>query len=165
MKKFDFKHDSGFVVEGTAQPGQSAVFVVAAHHGLFGRRIGPATLLVEVPHAAVLRVAFYGPEAVKNDWQPYDQPAPSAYMPLPFSAFERFDLEGGGAIFVQSQPLNGTFQSAVVDDGTNRFCELIDGGVMSDVQERLTRALAHLRLPADALDWCISAVSRRLAAA
>src|SRR3954464_1856487 len=98
----DFTHDAGFVIEGIAKPGWSAVFTVAAHNGLNGRAVGPQSMWLEMPEAEVVRLAFYGRDVIEGIWQPFDQPAPSAYMPLPLSAFDRIDLPDGGAVLVQS---------------------------------------------------------------
>lgn len=44
---------------------------------------------------------YYNRSVLRNGWQPFDQPDPVAYMPLPFSEFRRLETERG-AILIQA---------------------------------------------------------------
>lgn len=158
----EFTHDAGFVIEGIAKPGRSAVFTVAVHKGLSGRTVGPQSMWLEMPEAEVVRLAFYGPDVIDGSWQPFDQPAPSAYMPLPLSAFDRIDLPDGGAVLVQSHVRQQAVRTTVVNDGQYRFCEFVDRGALSQVRDRLARALVSLRIPPDVVDRCVRLTTAKI---
>jgi hypothetical protein len=162
-QQFVFEHEPGFVFEGVAKPGESAVFTVAAHDGLIRRTVGDHALFLQSPQAAVLRVAVYSPLVASSGWEPYDQPAASAYMPLPLSAFERHDLPNGGVILVEARPKSQPIHTAVVVVGQHRFCELLNRGDVADIRNRLTSALASFDVPNHAVNWCVDTVERKMA--
>ncbi len=55
------------------------------------------TLEIEVD-GHKLFVSFHGADVVKNGWQPYDQPNPSAYVPKHASEMHVIDGAGGSLL-------------------------------------------------------------------
>lgn len=48
-------------------------------------------------------IAYWPAGVVANEWQPYDQPGSSAYVPLRFDRMDRVDLPNGGCVLVSKE--------------------------------------------------------------
>jgi len=62
------------------------------------------TTLFETDDAASIRFAFYANEVLANGWQPCDQPSPAAYLPMRYSALDRYSTPEG-AILIEREPV------------------------------------------------------------
>lgn len=156
----EFWHDSGFLVEAVQRPGVSGVIRLVSHDGLSARPAGAQTLFVSAPSALTLWCGFYAPTVCSKRWQPFDQPSAAAYMPLPYDAFERVDLEEAGVFLIQRLPRDEALRATAVDDGNDRRCEFISGRVET-ITRRLRTLLADVGVPDRFLDVCVQEVVNR----
>ena len=101
--------------ESTSVPGLSGVgrCVLGAHLAL--QTSGDVPQL-EATKAVGLWIAFYGKQVLDWQWEPYDQPSPAAYMPLPLSAFEVVSLPAG-ALLVQQKATGLRLPHPVINGG------------------------------------------------
>jgi hypothetical protein len=144
-----FRHDSGVMLETTGQRGVAVVCRIAVHQGLSLTPAGHNTVLVNAHHADVLRWAFYAPTAAHNPWEPFDQPAPSAYMPLPYSAFQRISLgEQVGTLLIQVRARHEPLRGPVVDDGVGRTCEFLSKPTPEVLADRAIQTMERCGVPA-----------------
>lgn len=87
--------------------------------------------------AVRLYLAYYSPAVIENGWQPYDQPSPSAYMPLGYAESVRERVRDGGEILVQRMP-------DCIGDSPVRGRARASASVRSEVEAAFRRAGAPL---------------------
>jgi hypothetical protein len=144
-----FRHDPGVLLETVGQHGVAVVCRIAVHDGLSLTPAGHNTVVVDAHHAGVLRWAFYAPPATANAWEPFDQPSPSAYMPLPYAAFQKISLgDHIGTLLIQAEVRQEPIRGPVVDDGVGRTCEFLSRPSAEQVADRALHTMEQCGVPA-----------------
>jgi hypothetical protein len=126
---------------------QRALTVRVTHHD-GGKLIdGVDTTQLHCPTSRSLWFAVYGAAILNNGWQPFDQPNPAAYVPLPFSAMTR-DALGLGSEFVllgQKQPTAESGVRPVARAG--RDAVILALATAAELRTAVNEALQHALLP------------------
>ena len=163
MAETRFEHEAGAVLEAAMRDGVSAVVRLTLHRGLRFRPAGSETLLLDADGAIVFWCAYYGAAVLANGWEPFDQPSSTAYMPLPYAAFDRINLDDGGVLLIQTSARRETVRRPVVDDGAARRCEFLNTDDVGQIAERVARWLTGSKRPADGFTSWADRLASRLA--
>src|ERR1043166_4304482 len=89
--------EQGVAVLAAERAGRSVAGEVIAFHDAALSPHGRTTVF-ETDDAASIRFAFYGNEVLANGWQPCDQPSPAAYLPMRYSALDRYSTADGAIL-------------------------------------------------------------------
>jgi len=150
--------ETGLLIERTVRPGVSGVLRLSVHRGLTLRSAGGARFLAEAPVASTLWCAYYGAAILRRPWEPFDQPAASAYMPLPLRAFEQVATSPNGLLLIQSVPTVAPFCGTVIDDGCWRRSYLVRDPDGSTLAVSLTSFLIDFQLETTERNLCMEAL-------
>lgn len=174
----------GVFVESRVKPYVSSVLCLTIHGGAELSQAGAQSAFVTSASTVTFWCGFYSRSVLARGFQPYDQPAATAHMPLPFTAFERHTFSDTGTLFIERHPRTEQMRRLVVDDGHHRrfrTCAFEDSqlfgeeigsffgiaGVAPSLRPRATSLVvaAYRRALADEQITALRASSRRMKSA
>lgn len=137
----------GLWMEMSIAPRRALTVRITHHDG--GKLIdGTDTTQLHCPTSRSLWFAVYSSAVLNNGWQPFDQPSPAAYVPLPFSAMTR-DILGPDSEFVllgQKQPTAESGARPVARDGRDA-CVVLARSTAAELRTAVNLALQDALLP------------------
>lgn len=152
---------SGVFVVATRREGLGGVVRLIEYENGDVRRHDRSAAHLTSSRASILWCARYAPGVLANGWEPYDQPNPSLYMPLRYSALERVEYQAGWTTWVQRRSSCGPLRAELVAREQSGLLVDVPAADEQATRRALARALSWIGFPSERVaSYCDQIMAR-----
>lgn len=120
MNSFELEGDvlePGVLIQcTTANGGGSATFRIIRHRGAMVHNAPSGLRKLFFAEMSMLRGAIYTEHVITNGWEPHQQPAPCAYLPLTWSDLQLAGRSNGRRMYVAREASSGRMTLFITPD-------------------------------------------------